>query len=235
MIYCVFLVIAAATHVIPARSLAEVYCCCTTNLKKVKVSSHKSKVVSNLNIQNITDIFIKQTVAAKSYDTKITQIHQSNQKKSKNYLIWTFHHRRLWSRVEVCDCSGPAVPAALYREFTRMGCPLTARAGAGVFPPLTTPGWDPWASIWPPAFAQTGMLVGNVGQGATAGPAHWFPIRPCWPQGTAVGEYGGEEYGEPPFGCWGKMERIWEVESFGCGDSESRLDKWKKTKHGEED
>lgn len=42
-----------------------------------------------------------------------------------------------------------------------------------------------------------------------------------------VGEYGGEEYGEPPTGCVGNMERIWEVESAGCGDSERKdEDKW---------
>lgn len=60
-----------------------------------------------------------------------------------------------------------------------------------------------------PAGAQLATLLDTEGQGAgAAGLAHWLPRGPCKPQGDAVGEYGGEEYGEPPAGCTGNMERI---------------------------
>ena len=52
------------------------------------------------------------------------------------------------------------------------------------------------------------MLLGMVGQGAIAGPAHWFPRIPFWPRGKEVGGYGGEEYAEPTSCCVGNMERI---------------------------
>lgn len=101
----------------------------------------------------------------------------------------------------------------------------------GVFPPLMNPGWELWASIWPPGLGtampagpHAVIFPGIVGQGATGEPAHWFPINPCWPQGMEVGEYGGEEYGELLSGCVGNMERIWELESVGCGDSEGKED-----------
>lgn len=60
-----------------------------------------------------------------------------------------------------------------------------------------------------PAAGHGGMLPGMAGQGAASmGPAHCVPRGPCWPHGVARGEYAGEEYGEPPTGCVGYMERI---------------------------
>lgn len=75
-----------------------------------------------------------------------------------------------------------------------------------------------------PAAGHGGMLLGMAGQGAA--PVHCAPRGPCWPQGVARGEYAEEEQGEPPTGCVGYMERIWEVDSVGFIDSgENELEK----------
>lgn len=63
-----------------------------------------------------------------------------------------------------------------------------------------------------PGGAHGEMLPGAVGHGA----AHWFPGSACWPQGMLAGGYVGDEYGEPPTGCVGNIERICELESTCC-------------------
>lgn len=126
------------------------------------------------------------------------------------------------------DCSDPAAPVGAWEEFKVVGYLLAVVGGV-----IMAPGWEQWARIWLPAVGAAmpagahaaTIWPGIVGQGATAGPAHWFPRSTCWLHGMVVGEYGGEEYGEPPTGCIGNMERIWEVESDGCGDSEREEDK----------
>lgn len=152
------------------------------------------------------------------------------------------HRRRLWSKLGGADCAAPVAPVGAKKEGTGVvGNLLRVVGEAGVFPPHMTPGWEvtmPPASYWLPAGgaatpggAHAATPPDTVGQGATATarPDHWFPGGPFWPWVIAVGEYGGEEYGEPPSGCVGNMERIWEVERFDCGESVRKVEdeeKW---------